>query len=1817
MAGVPGSEHSEHHSAEPVAVIGLGCRFAADATSPERYWNMLREGRDGISEVPDKRWEVYRGLGSETTAALRRATRWGGYLADIEGFDAEFFGLTPREAELMDPQQRVLLEVAWEALEDAGLPPGRLAGTDAGVFVGVGSDDYGRRLLEDLPRIEAWTGIGSAMCAAANRISHALDLRGPSLAVDTACSASLVALHLACQSVLSGESPVALAAGVNLIISPGLTLTLDAAGATAPDGRCKPFDAAADGYGRGEGAGVLVLKRLSDAQRDGDRVWATVLGSAVNQDGRTSGIMAPDGDAQRHVMERACRRAGVDPLSVGYVEAHGTGTRRGDPLEASALSAVYGAGRPADGPCLIGSVKSNIGHLEAAAGVAGVVKAILALDRCEIPASLHHTTPTPAVDWENAGLEVVTAPAPWPRSTRPRRAGVSGFGYGGTIAHVVLEEAPGQAEPAGESDESAGADDSAAGTSLFPVSAASAAGLGRQADALAAWLEGAGAEVPLRDVGHTLAHRRTHLDHRAAVLAADRGTLIERLRRVAADEQGPGVVTGRVPGGQDRGPVWVLSGHGSQWPGMGRGLLAEEPAFADVIDALEPVFVKEIGFSPRQVLLDGALGTVERVQTMIFAMQVGLAAVWRARGVTPAAVVGHSVGEIAAAVVSGALTLQDGARLICRRSRLLQRVAGQGAMALIALPFEDVAERLHGRTDVVAAIASSPLSTVVSGEPGAVDALAAAWQAEDLTVRRVASDVAFHSPSMDPLLPELAAAAADLSHREPRIPMYSTSSDEVCTDPVLDGAYWAGNLRRPVRLAQAVARAARDGHRSFLEISAHPVVAHSIRETLSELDQADVFVGSTLRRDQPEAATLAAAVAAVHCHGTPVDWSSLQPEGSQAPLPTVAWQRRPLWRDARKGTGDGLEHDVDTHTLLGSPVPVGGRPLRLWRTLLDETCRPYPGSHTINGVEVIPAAVLINTLLRAGSDGAEPPVLRDLRLLLPLTDAGPREVQVSHEDGGVRLTSRMRDEEGGDRPWLTHATVLAAPATRPVPPQPSPGAESGPPLAPEDPGAVRELLSSVGVPSMAFDWSVEELLRGEGLLRARVRADRPQASPSSWAPLLDAALSVAPAGCRGPRTLRMVAGLDECHLTGMPPDGATIEVTADPARENTVDVLITDDGGHVLARLGGLRYAAMDDSASGAAAPGELAHATVWRPFEPPARGTAPAPDGDRPLDLVLVCPDPAQARLWRSRFQRAGAGPRAVAAPGELAALDPKPTEASHVLVVPGGAPGLAVPESSARAAWLLAQTAQQLGGDAEGPSPRLWCLTTGVREASGEAHLAQSPLWGLGRVLRAELPGVWGGTVDVTPGDDRAPAAVLDVLRAAPDEDVVAVTAGTTEVARLAPLERAGGDGPVRCRADSTYLVTGGLGVLGLEVAHWLAERGARRLVLAGRRTLPPRGTWDRQDDEETASRIQAVRALEALGVTVRTVAVDVADPRQAAEALAPESLGMPPIRGVVHAAGVLDNRLLHDVDEESLRSVLRPKVDGAWTLHTMFPAGTLDFFALFSSCGQLLGLPGQVTYGAANAFLDGLAAHRRAAGCEGTVSFGWTSWKGKGMAVNEVVDLELRARGTAPITPAEAFGAWDLAHGHPAPQVSVLRILPQEPGMERPAVLAELDAAVEADAPDGTAGRQDDFAGLPPGLLRERLVEEVTTQVAGEMRLSARDLDPRRSLTEQGLDSVMTIVVRRRLERRFGHALPATLLWHQPTVAAIADHVAELLAAGADPGGTGGPEEPGAPDRPDAPDEAGEPRESEGARGSEEAREADEADGTGGAVRPLRPR
>jgi len=875
----PVVEPNRGRTDEPIAVIGLGCRFAGGISGPEALWQFLSEGKSAVGEVPPDRWAPFDDGSPEVAATLARTTRFGSFMDDIDAFDADFFDISAREAVKMDPQQRMLLEVAWEALEHAGIPPSSLRRSQTGVFAGACYPDYGYLAALDLTNVDAWSNAGGALSIIANRLSYFLDLRGPSVTVDTACSSSIVALHLACQSLRIGDSDVALAAGVNLMLAPAVVRAFDQTGALSPTGACHAFDADADGFVRGEGCGVVVLKRLSDAVRDGDRLLAVVRGSAVNQDGRSNGLLAPNPAAQMAVLRAAYANAGVPPQEVDYVEAHGTGTMLGDPIEARALGTVLGRGRPEESPLLIGTVKTNIGHLEGAAGAAGLIKAVLAVQRGSIPGNLHYHTPNPHIPFDQLRLKVVAEQQDWPQTPHPRRAGVSSFGFGGTNAHAVIEQAPAAVPVIREADPA---------VTTLVLSGKTPERIASLAASLAEWLQGAGADVRLPDVAHTLNYHRERHAAFATVCARDRAQAVAQLQALADGRPAEGVVAPH-DGPCSPGTVFVFSGQGSHWAGMGQQLLADEPVFADAIAELDPIFVEQVGFSLQQVIANGEpVSGDAQVQPVLMGLQLALTELWRSYGVHPDAVIGHSMGEVSAAVVAGALSVADGLRVITTRSRLMSQIAGQGAVGLLKLDAEATEALIADYPEVSVAGYISPRETVIAGPVAPVDAVIAAVSAQNRFARRVNMEVASHTEFMNPILRELRTALADLTPEIPTIPFFSTVAEGTAA-PLLDAEYWVANVRQPARLSQAVTAAAEE-HATFIEISAHPILTHAVSDTLDSRTHHH-SVG-TLWRDGDDAVSFHTNLNTVHTSHPPQTSHPVEPHPV---LPTTPWHHGHYW----------------------------------------------------------------------------------------------------------------------------------------------------------------------------------------------------------------------------------------------------------------------------------------------------------------------------------------------------------------------------------------------------------------------------------------------------------------------------------------------------------------------------------------------------------------------------------------------------------------------------------------------------------------------------------------------------------------------------------------------------------------------------------------------------------------------------------------------------------------------------------------------------------------------------------------------------------
>ncbi|MGV7443808.1 MULTISPECIES: type I polyketide synthase [Mycobacterium] len=1712
---------------EPIAVIGMGCRFPGGITSPDALWQFLCDRRSAIGKVPDERWEQFDDGSPEVRALLDRTTRWGSFLPDIDAFDAEFFEISPSEADKMDPQQRLLLEVAWEALEHAGIAPSALRRSQTGVFAGSCLSEYGAIASTDLSQVDGWSNTGGAMSIIANRLSYFLDLRGPSVAVDTACSSSLVAIHLACQGLRTQDCNLAIAAGVNLLLSPAVFRGFDQVGALSPTGHCRAFDAAADGFVRGEGAGVVVLKRLTDAQRDGDRVLAVICGSAVNQDGRSNGLMAPNPAAQMAVLRAAYTNAGMQPNEVDFVEAHGTGTLLGDPIEARALGTVLGRGRPEDAPLLIGAVKTNLGHTEAAAGIAGFIKTVLAVQHGRIPPNQRFESPNPHIPFADLRMKVVDTLTEWPATGHPRRAGVSSFGFGGTNAHVVIEQGQ-ELSPSPERDPDPA-------VSTLVVAGKTAQRVAATAGVLADWMEGPGAEVPLADVAHTVNHHRSRQAKFGTVVARDRTQAVAGLRALAAGQHAIGVV-GPQEGSPGPGIVFVYSGRGWQWPGMGRQLLAEEPAFAEAIADLEPVFVEQAGFSLHDVLADGKeLVGIEQIQLGLIGTQLALTALWRSYGVQPDAVIGHSMGEVAAAVVAGALTPAEGLWVTATRSRLMAPLSGQGGMALLELDAAETTSLIADYPHVTLGIYNSPRQTVIAGPTGQIDELINRVRARDRFASRVNIEVAPHNPAMDALQPQMRSELADLSPRTPTIPVISTTYEDVDTCPVFDAEHWATNMRNPVHFQQAIARAG-GNHHTFIEISAHPLLTQAVIDTLRSAQHGTRYTSiGTLQRDSDDTITFRTNLNTVHTDHPP---HTPHPPEPHPPIPTTPWQHHRHWITTKRSTHVAAAAPA-AGTLLGQHISVlSSPPSHLWQARLAPDAKPYRGRYRFHGVELVPASVVLHTMVCAATElgyGA----LTDIRFEQPVFADQPRLIQVVANNLSISLAS-IPAAEGSSNRWTRHATarLLSSPAGSALPGN---GYHRQNVHRDEIPD-VAALFAAHGVDGLPFTWSVDSWTpEAAGLT---VGIELPEALPEgSSAPLLDAAVHVgALADDTDPR-LYVPAAIEQMWFgdsVGAPRASVRLTRTARDGDGITVDVDITAPGGAASMSMRSLRYRALDFGDGQPAAEStdarSFVHTIDWQPradvVDAQAHPAAGRVTGPQPI--AVIGDDGAPLR---THLENAGYPPAAV-------------SDARYLLYVADSQPATADEtdvDFSVRVTAEIGSLVKTLvARDADKPAA-LWIVTRGVHESAAPSALRQSFLWGLAGVIAAEHPQLWGGLVDLAADadvDESAP--ILIDLLAAPSKSILVSRDGVVLAPALAPVRGTPVRPSLQCRPDAAYLITGGMGALGLLMADWLADRGARRLVLTGRTPLPPRRDWELDTlDPGLRTKINAIRALEMRGVAVEAVAVDVGCRNDVQALLAKRDRdGAAPIRGIIHAAGVTNDQLVTQLTDDAVRQVMWPKVAGSQVLHEAFPPGSVDFLFLTASAAGIFGIPGQGSYAAANSYLDALARARRQQGCH-TMSLDWVAWRGLGFAADaQIVSDELQRMGSRDITPSEAFTAWEYVDGYDVAQAVVVPVPSPAAGPASIGAAAHLKPA-------------QDWSQMSAAEVRTELEKGLRGIIAAELRLQETELDTDRPFAELGLNSLMAMAIRREAEQFVGIELSATMLFNHPTVALLAQYLTKLVA------------------------------------------------------------
>jgi acyl transferase domain-containing protein/NADPH:quinone reductase-like Zn-dependent oxidoreductase/acyl carrier protein len=1519
------------------AIVGYAARLPGAADADE-FWQVLRQGRDTVSEVPQDRWDVEEFFDPDPDAAGKIATRRAGFIDDVAGFDAPFFGLSAREVRFLDPQHRLLLETAWRAVEHSGTAPSALANTRTGVYMGLSTHDYLGMISDELDysEIDAYLAIGTAAAAAAGRISYRLGLQGPAVTVDTACSSSLVAIHQACQALRLGECDLALAGGANVLISPATMMTFSHAHMLAPDGRCKTFDAAADGYVRGEGCGVIVVKRLDDAIRDGDRIRAVIRGSAINQDGASGGLTVPNGVAQQRVITEALERAGVAAGDVGYLEAHGTGTSLGDPIEVQAAGAAFGKGRDADQPLLIGSVKTNIGHLEAAAGIAGVIKVILSLEHEVLPKHLNFRNPSPHIPWDGLGVRVVAEATAWERNGRPRIAGVSSFGFSGTNAHVILEEAPAEvvAAPAAPADDRR--------FSVLPLSARNPAALVQIAEQYRNWLS-AHPEATLSDVCLTAGVGRSHFEHRAALVVDSRESASELLGALADDRPAPGLLRGA---GADAPPktAWLFPGQGSQFAGMARELFETEPVFAETVTRCADAVAEVLERPLLDVIFDAnsedRLRQTEYAQPALFAVEMGLARLWQSWGFEPDVVLGHSVGQYSAACVAGVFGLEDGALLIAKRGRLFgSRPAGGRMVAAFA-----AAERVESFTDEfprLSVAAYNGANTVLSGPAEDLESVVAVLVADGVRCDWLETSHAFHSALLDPILDDFESYASQFNYSAPqRTLVCNRTGAALGISAKLDAPYWRRHARQPIEFAKSVGTLADLGCALLLEMGPQPVLTASALRAWPDPATAPQAIAS-MRRKGADHRQITEGLANAYIAGHLPHFGALQQEPAhKVDLPAYPFQHRQYW-------------------------------------FRDKRVQPTEGTKAADQTQAVRTEAV--------------------RLL---------------EDGRISELAALLDGAGGDQQTVDVLNKLAAQHNQ------QRGAQS-----------IADARYEIRWEKSATTSGAES---GEGSAWLLIGDDA-----NALAPLVDA----------------LTAYGHRHRILGLP--------ASDVDEEKLEDTL---------------RTAAADEPTL-------------------------------RVLHLSAIESDtaPSMRSLLRMQHRVLGGTQRLLRAAAAAEIRTP---------------------------IWLITRGAQRVT-DADNVSP------------------VQSCLWGFGRAASLEHPQVWGGLADLsTGGADDWPRLINQVVTTHAGEDQIALRDQAVYVPRLTRTVGRPIATPPALRADATYLVTGGLGSVGLEIAGYLAAHGARHLVLTSRRS----------PGEDSQGRIDALG--EEHGCEFRVITADVANPHDVARLVTTVQAEMPPLAGIVHAAGEIGTTPLRTLEATEVDRVFAGKVWGAWNLSEATADLKLDFFLSTSSIASVWGSFGQTAYSAANAFLDGLAWRLREQGVPG-ISANFGPWSA-GMA-DEDARARLAQRGVKTLPPADALAGMaelmvaSAAQGVVA-QIDWARFLPLYQQAGERSFLAEVQREVPESASaltstglaSGTTRLVEQLTVAPVQQRRKLVVEHLRDIVAAVTSSDRAEIREEAGFFDLGMDSLMAVELRRRVEHAVGRELPATLAMDHPRITDVADYL-----------------------------------------------------------------
>jgi len=1797
----------DDRSADPIAVVGMGCRYPGGVRTPDEFWELLSSGRDILREIPGERWDVDAYYDPEMTVPGKMYVRHGHYLDDIDQFDPQFFGLSPREAESLDPQQRLVMEVTWETLEHAGIAASSLTGGKTGVFVGQYWDDYSMQRIyaADNREIDRYAQLSGLRGLTAGRICHILDSHGPAIQLDTACSSSSLAVHLACQSLRSGESDLALAGGVSLILAPEHLIGICQLQALSPDGRCKTFDASADGFGQGEGCGMVALKRLSDARADGDSILAVVQGSAVNHDGQARTVTTPSGPAQRMMLQEALDDAGLWADQIDYVETHGTGTPLGDPIEVMAIARVLCEVRTK--PLYLGSVKTNVGHLDSAAGIVGLMKVVLSLQHNTIPPHLNYSQPNRHIPWDNWPLSVPTENIPW--EGEERFAGISAFGMSGTNVHLIVGRAP----QFSEEEKAQSKEKKELPEYLLPLSAQSAAALPELACRYAALINDT---TDLQHLCFSAATGRSHFSHRAAFAANSTQALAESLNEFAAGNKPHNAATGSV-GRRAPKLAFLFTGQGAQHVGMGKSLYDAHPTFRLHIDRCAELLEPHLERSLLESLWTGdELHQTGYTQPALFAVEYSLARLFEEWGVLPDLLLGHSIGEYAAACIAEVFSLEEGIRLVAARGRLMQSLPAGGQMASVAADEATVREAIGDLANVSVAAVNGPRSIVVSGDGQAVDSVLQQLQSQDVKTTALKVSHAFHSPLMDPILEEFRDIAATVNFSPPNKTLVSNVTGEPWGDEQLSPDYWVEHLRGAVRFADGIGYAQSKKFHTFVEIGPRP--------TLLGLGRAcvDASYGTWLPGLKPkgEWQTLLATVAELYVHGVEINWQRFYDvNGKRKPrmlLPNYPWRYQRCWTDVLSTSVNG--HRL--HPLVHRPLDNASNSY-IFESRLSNASPAYLDDHRVFGSVVFPAsaffemAMVVARTIFQQDEVALTNVTIGRALVLTEVPATIQMVATPVADRfefeiSSRSLNPVQVEPGqlqGDE-WVSHTTGTLERRL----PSPAASIDIQTTLAsfnePVDIAELTARFEARGLEYFPRFRAIEEIHRphsesdsesdgeSDGEYRsafARIElpddANLPGDSYRLHPVITDASFRIAeamfpdedvenihlPFGISGFSCEQAASGPVWVKASGRQQDQTRV-VNLELFNESGERIATVEDLTLRSVPVFGLQRALAKPRASKDVL-NEWLYQFVWEQDDEDTVNTAAL--NTTALNTTALDGD------WLVLTDASGIGPKLVShmqAQGKRVHIVHGSTAVDELISSSDAANiigvvhlwGMDASEAEPDAALLATLKVVQSFSRA-GIAVQHWLVTSGAQSVAGDDAVSpwQTRFWGFGRTLQVEHPGQLGACIDL-PGDlisDLSGAVQVDteiiellgaeLSRSGVDTEV-AYRYGARHVARLARPDATPEPTPepgdkahalLELDAEASYLVTGGVGALGLQVAQFLATSGARHLLLTGRSGVST-------EDQRTV-----LQALEDAGVKVDVVAADIGNVDDVTRVLAMA----PELKGIVHAAGVLDDGMLMQQNDDRFKAVASPKVDGAWHLHTQTLEQSLDFFVLFSSVASVMGSPGQSNYASANAFMDGLAHYRNQQGLTAT-AINWGPWADVGMAASEVVLRRLMHDGWQPMTASQ--GCDFIAHLLTARDLPQAAVIPVEwgafaqriPGASDWSTLkylipADGSSSLTASAAEAAAQR---VKSAEPAERVDQITSYLLERIAQTLRVPAADLDEFAALSALGIDSLTAVELRSWVQGDLGVELAVEQMFTTPSIRELAVAIDQLLG-GTNPG------------------------------------------------------